>query len=513
MRFIRKTGKREELKVTDMGKKTAAVDIGASSGKMALGVYDGRKLSVEEYRDFPNRPVDIGTALYWDLFALYHSIVDGLAYFTGKYGDPDTLGIDTWGASYGLLDRQGRLLEPVYHYRDQRTSAVLQDMERVMDRKELFFLTGCQCNRTYTLPQLYSYVTEQNPILQNADTMLLLPDLLGYFLTGEKTSEMTIAGTSCLMETTQEEWSREVAARFSIPDRIYTKIIDPGTVKGILSDRVKAETGSRQTKLIAAVGHDTASAVAAIPGFGPEKLYISVGTNINMGVEREQVFVNDTAYRKGLKNTGGISRRKIVYRDFSACWHINEYMRTKKEQGQPLTHEEMICMAREVKEQVPWFDVEADLFVDAGGDFCEKMNFYFKKTGQRELSEDGEFIRSIYESIALKTRYYGAAFGEAGLNFREINVISGGTRNELLMQLISNAFGSAVLAGMPYATLYGNLLTQLYGTGEVASVEEMRELSAYSFAMKAYEPEERQKWQELYEKYKGIMEKGKNLQI
>lgn len=511
MRFIRTTGKSEELKVTDMGKRTAAADIGASSGKMALGVYDGNKLSVEEYRDFENRPVNIGAALYWDLFSLYHSIVDGLAYFSGKYGEPDTLGVDTWGATYGLLDRQGRLLEPVYHYRDKRTSRTLQDMERVMDMRELFFLTGCQCNRTYTLPQLYSYVTEENPALENADTMLLLPDLLGYFLTGVKNSEMTIAGTSCLMDTTQEKWSREVAARFSIPERIYTEIVDPGTVKGNLSERIKLETGCRKTKLMAAVGHDTASAVAAIPNFGPEKLYISVGTNINMGVERERVFVNDTAYRKGLKNTGGIHRRKIVYRDFSACWHINEYRRTKQEGGWNLSHEEMIRMAEQVKGEVPWFDAEADLFVDAGGDFCEKMNRYFKATGQRQLTEEGEFIRSIYESIALKTRFYGDAFQEAGLNFGEINVISGGTRNDLLMQMISNAFGSTVLAGMPYATLYGNLLTQLYGMGEVASVEEMRELSARSFHMKVYEPEETQKWREFYEMYKEIIRKGERL--
>ena len=178
-----------------MSKKVIAVDIGASSGKMAFGEFDGSQLLIREYRDFVNRPVEIGTALYWDVFSLHNAIIDGMAYFKEKYGEADTVAIDTWGASYGLLDKKGRLMEPVYHYRDERTRTTIQDMNDVMDTYELFQLTGCQCNRTYTLPQLYSYRTEGSAVLDNADSMLLLPDLLGYFLTGAKTTEMTIAGT------------------------------------------------------------------------------------------------------------------------------------------------------------------------------------------------------------------------------------------------------------------------------------------------------------------------------
>lgn len=488
-----------------MNKKVIAVDIGASSGKMAFGEFDGSQLLVREYRDFANRPVDIGTALYWDVFSLHNAIVDGMAYFKEKYGEADAVAVDAWGASYGLLDKKGRLMEPVYHYRDERTRTTIQDMNSVMNTYELFRLTGCQCNRTYTLPQLYSYRAENSAVLYNASSMLLLPDLLGYFLTGVKTTEMTIAGTSCLMENRQENWSIEVARRFGIPEKLYTEIVEPRTFKGNLRQEIQIQTGMKNTRLVATVGHDSAAAVAAIPDFGENKLYISIGTNVSMGVERSECLLSREGYLKGFKNTGGIDRKKIIYRDFSACWHLNEFIRTRKEQGITYSFVDLINMALEVKNPVPWFDVEVLSFNEAGGDFCRKMNQYFAQTGQRELTEDGEFVRSIYESIVLKIRHYAEALKELGIIYGRINIINGAVRNSLLMQMISNALGKEVYAGMEYATLTGNLLTQLYAMGEVKTVKEMRSLSAECFSMKQYGPEEQEYWTETAEKYERII--------
>ena len=488
-----------------MNKKVIAVDIGASSGKMAFGEFDGSQLLVREYRDFANRPVDIGTALYWDVFSLHNAIVDGMAYFKEKYGEADAVAVDTWGASYGLLDKKGRLMEPVYHYRDERTRTTIQDMNSVMNTYELFRLTGCQCNRTYTLPQLYSYRAENSAVLYNASSMLLLPDLLGYFLTGVKTTEMTIAGTSCLMENRQENWSIEVARRFGIPEKLYTEIVEPRTFKGNLRQEIQIQTGMKNTRLVATVGHDSAAAVAAIPDFGENKLYISIGTNVSMGVERSECLLSREGYLKGFKNTGGIDRKKIIYRDFSACWHLNEFIRTRKEQGITYSFVDLINMALEVKNPVPWFDVEVLSFNEACGDFCRKMNQYFAQTGQRELTEDGEFVRSIYESIVLKIRHYAEALKELGIIYGRINIINGAVRNSLLMQMISNALGKEVYAGMEYATLTGNLLTQLYAMGEVKTVKEMRSLSAECFSMKQYGPEEQEYWTETAEKYERII--------
>lgn len=420
-------------------------------------------------------------------------------------GEADAVAVDTWGASYGLLDKKGRLMEPVYHYRDERTRTTIQDMNSVMNTYELFRLTGCQCNRTYTLPQLYSYRAENSAVLYNASSMLLLPDLLGYFLTGVKTTEMTIAGTSCLMENRQENWSIEVARRFGIPEKLYTEIVEPRTFKGNLRQEIQIQTGMKNTRLVATVGHDSAAAVAAIPDFGENKLYISIGTNVSMGVERSECLLSREGYLKGFKNTGGIDRKKIIYRDFSACWHLNEFIRTRKEQGITYSFVDLINMALEVKNPVPWFDVEVLSFNEAGGDFCRKMNQYFAQTGQRELTEDGEFVRSIYESIVLKIRHYAEALKELGIIYGRINIINGAVRNSLLMQMISNALGKEVYAGMEYATLTGNLLTQLYAMGEVKTVKEMRSLSAECFSMKQYGPEEQEYWTETAEKYERII--------
>lgn len=478
-----------------------ATDIGASSGKMAAAVFDGRQMVIKEYWDFANRPAEIGTALYWDVFALYHSILDGMAAFREKYGQAHTIAIDTWGASYGLLDDQGRLLEPVYHYRDERTSATMEDMKQVMDEWELFRLTGCQCNRTYTLPQLYSYVVQKSKILELAEDMLFLPDLLSYFLGAEKSCEMTIAGTSCLLENQQEKWSLEVMRRFGLPENLLTPIVEPGKVKGSLGSWVREKTGMRKTQIIATVGHDSAAAVAAIPDFGEDALYISVGTSISMGVERKSCLLTREAFEKGFKNTGGIDRRKIIYRDFSASWHINEFMRTRREAGMEYTHPDLIRMAQNTSSPHVYIDVEDGMLNTAGGDMCRKINEYLRRTGQVQLEEDGDFIRCIYESIAMKVRYYAYAFREVQEDFSKVYVINGGSRNTLLMQFISNALEMEIYAGMPYATISGNLLTQLYAQGEVSSVEQMRQLSKDSFELRVYEPEQGGLWREEFAKY------------
>lgn len=481
------------------------MDIGASSGKMAAAAFDGSRMKIEEYLDFANRPVDTGRALYWDVFALYHSILDGMAVFRERYGEADTEAIDTWGASYGLLDKQGRLLEPVYHYRDRRTLEVMADMEQVMDAWKLFQLTGCQCNRTYTLPQLYSCVRENNRILELAEDMLFLPDLLVWLLGGEKNCEMTIAGTSCLLESRQEDWSREVIKYFGLPEKMLTPIVEPGTMKGKLGSWVTEQTGMCRTKLVAAVEHDSASAVAAIPGFGEGKLYISIGTSISMGIEKRSCLLTRQAYEKGFKNTGGIDRRKIIYRDFPAGWHINEFMRTKREMGKRYTHPELIELAKNTESPHVYIDLEDALFGDAGGNMCEKMDCYLEKTGQRSLNHDGERIRCIFESIAMKVRHYADALKELGENFSGVYIINGGSRNELLMQFISNALDREIEAGMPYATIAGNLLTQLYAQGEVASVEQMRQLSGASFRLRAYEPERGICWDDEFAKYESLL--------
>lgn len=474
------------------------IDLGASGGKMGIGRFDGAKLTVSDFIDFQNRAVALNGSLYWDVFGLYHSIIDGCSAYAASNKEIRSIAVDAWGASYGLLDKWGRLLEPVFHYRDQRTEHSVEEMYKVLDKKRLFELTGCQCNRTYTLPQLFSYQEHGSDMLEKAKTMLFLPDLLEYFLSGEISTEMTIAGTSALMNTAQEDWSRKVFEYFKLPQKMLTSIVDAGTLKGKLSAAVSQQTGLYDADVIATVGHDSAAAVAGIPGFGENKLYISVGTNISMGVEQKESLVTDEAYEGGFKNTGGIGRSKILYRDFSAFWILNELRRNWSQEGKNYSYSDLIAAARKVKSKNVFIDVEEKIFNDAGGDMRIKINTFLKSSGQEEIETVGEFVLCVLESITLKVKYT-AEFLRNRLNipFKQVFVINGGSRNDLLMQMISDSLGTQVHAGLPYATITGNILTQMYALKAVSGIEEMRQLSEASFQLKVYEPDRSKNWDEI----------------
>ena len=484
-------------------KYAIAVDLGASSGKMAIGHLEKDKLVIDEYRNFVNRPVDIGTALYWDVFSLYHSVLDGLMFFK-KYDGTKTVGIDTWGATFGLLDAKGRLLEPVYHYRDRRTVDVMEKLYKNIDAKMLFQWTGCQCNRTYTLPQLYEYVIEQNPILKFTSKLLLLPDLLGYFLTGNALTETTIAGTTGLLEKSMDKWSERVIEKYELPRTIFGTLEHSGVSKGRLRKDVIVDTGA-DMEVLTVAEHDSASAVLAIPKLKEGDLYISIGTNISMGVETSKANTSDPAFYSGLKNTAGFGGRTIIYRDFSACWHLNEFIRTCRGEGKNYSFEQIVGMAEEDACTGPWIDVEDPDLCKAGGNYKEQINLFLSRTNQKGISEDYEFVNCIHQSIAMKVKHYKEAFQEIGFSCGSIYAISGGTNNKKLMQCISDVLGEELNAGIPYASLNGNLLAQIYVQEGMTEIHELRGIAENSFELRKYLPRNRQDWHENYLKYEEIM--------
>ena len=473
-------------------------DLGASGGKMAKGYFDGRKLEIGDYIDFANDPVSLNGNLYWDLFGLYRNILLGMR----SYAQDDevaSVGIDTWGASYGLLDRKGRLLEPVYHYRDMRTEKSLERLFRIIPERKVYELTGCRSNRSYTLPQLFSYVEHGERILELADKMLFLPDLLEYFLSGEMCVERSIAGTSGMMRPEQDTWAWELTDALGIPAHILGEITDTGRVIGRIQ-REPAETSRAwNARVISVCGHDTASAVAGIPGFGPGQIYVSIGTNVNMGTEVLHSIVNDRSWNGGMKNAGLIGDRKIFYKDFAALWLLGELQRSWRNAGRTYTYEQIMQMAKECKSRRVYVDTEDTELNNPGGDIREKINACLRAGGCQELETDAEFARCIFESVAMKIKRCAEYIrDEMGLPVKKISVVNGGSRNHVLMQLISDALGMPVYAGMPYATLAGNILTQYYASGEISSVDEIREVAEQSFEMREYQPDLREKsrWDE-----------------
>lgn len=474
-----------------------AVDLGASGGKMAAARFDGRRLHILDTRDFANHPIHLRESLYWDVFGLYQAIVDAFSAYAAQGFRARCIGVDTWGASYGLLDAKGRLMEPVFHYRDERTLHVMEALHRRMPQRELFDLTGCQCNRTYTLPQLYACVLAGEPGLQAADRLLFLPDLITWFLGGEPTNERTIAGTSTLMNAAQDDWEPRVFEAFGIPRKLTTPLVDAGTRKGTLLPRIGRETGIGSPALAATIGHDSAAAVAAIPGFGPGKLYISIGTNISMGVERDAPLLGDAAFAGGLKNTGGMDRKIIVYRDFAAFWLLNELRKRWQGEGADVSYPTLEQAAARAKSCGALLDVEHHTLNTAGGDMQEKMTEYLWRTAQPIPQTIGEWTRCVLESMVVKVLHVANILVHAGeMPLTEAVVINGGARNGLLGRMLADALQMPLMAGMPYGTVAGNLLAQLRTMGEVSSLAEMREVSANTFDMMRYEPGDRGHWRE-----------------
>lgn len=474
------------------------IDLGASGGKMICTSFDGERMNILDYYYFENIPVSIHNNLYWDVFGLYKEILNGLTKFGKKFGQAESIGIDTWGATYGFLDSKGRLLEPVFHYRDERTKNALESIYSIIPKRELFNLTGCQCERSYTLPQLFATSKNKEKSLELADKMLFLPDLLGYFLTGEISTEMTIAGTSALLESSQEKWCNELFNKLNIPTHFTTNIVDAGTVKGIVKDSIAKMTGIGKACVIATVGHDSAAAVVGIPNFQKEKLYISVGTNISMGIEQDKTCLTDKFYNAGFKNTGGFNRKKILYKDFAAFWIINELKKEWEKKGKIYSYDELNEMAVGVNENKAFICLEDANLNSAEGSMQYKIDKYLIKSGQSPLQSHAEYVRCIFESIALKVKYCSIKLQECiGTSFVEAYIINGGSKNKLLDQLIANALGIPVKAGMRYATLVGNVLTQFNTSGYLKNLEEMRFVSSESFDMEYFVPKTSERWDEI----------------
>lgn len=468
---------------------SVAIDLGASGGKMAAGSLIDEQVKVLETYDFANSPVLVNGNLYWDVFGLYKSILGGLKQFVENHGAPQSIGIDTWGATYGLIDQVGRLAEPVFHYRDKRTENCLDALYGVVSKRDLYAMTGCQCNRTYTLPHLFAAKSSGDPVLSHATDLLFLPDLLSYFLTGVKSTEKTIAGTSALFDRSQTDWCHELIERFDFPKQLFSALCDPGTVKGPLLSEVKAQIGLNEyehdIQVVATVSHDTASAVAAIPDFDEDSLYISIGTILNVGTLSDTCVTSEEAFRAGLKNTGGFDHSMIVYQDFSAFWFINELRKAWRDENKNYTFAEIDQMAADRLNEVPPLDLESPGLNHGTGNMKEKMNASLIQSNQVCLVHDADYVKCIYEGIVEKISRSRRLFEQTlSRQFSKVFVISGGSRNTVLCQMIADRIDLPVYIGLPYASLIGNLLVQFYANGDLSSAQQMRQISANSFEMK-----------------------------
>lgn len=478
-------------------KKVLAFDFGASSGRAIIGSFDGEKITLKEVHRFTNDPVDLGGTLYWDVLRLFYEIKQGIvkAKIAGGF---DSIGIDTWGVDFGLIDKNGRLLENPVHYRDKRTSGLVEESFKSVPRQKMYDITGIQFMELNTLFQLISLKKQRPEMLERADKMLFMPDLFAYFLTGKMCSEYSIASTSQLIDINTRSWSKELLDAFGIKESLFAPLTEPGTRLGNLSKEICEECGVESVPVISVCGHDTQSAITAVPCESGDFAFLSSGTWSLFGTELQKPIVNETSLKINITNEGGFGGTTGFLKNIIGLWLIQESRRQWQREGKDYSYADLEKLALSEEPFKCFIDPDAPEFVPQGN-IPERVREFCRKTGQYVPESVGEIMRCIYESLAMKYRMTFEKLCECtGKDYPVIHVIGGGTKDGLLCRMTASSCGKTVKAGPIEATVMGNVAVQLMSDGTIGSISEARKAVAASESLKTYEPENTDEWIKAY---------------
>ena len=481
-------------------KKVLAFDFGASSGRAIIGSFDGEKITLKEVHRFTNDPVDLGGTLYWDVLRLFYEIKQGIvkAKIAGGF---DSIGIDTWGVDFGLIDKNGRLLENPVHYRDKRTSGLVEESFKSVPRQKMYDITGIQFMELNTLFQLISLKKQRPEMLERADKMLFMPDLFAYFLTGKMCSEYSIASTSQLIDINTRSWSKELLDAFGIKESLFAPLTEPGTQLGNLSKEICEECGVESVPVISVCGHDTQSAITAVPCESGDFAFLSSGTWSLFGTELQKPIVNETSLKINITNEGGFGGTTGFLKNIIGLWLIQESRRQWQREGKDYSYADLEKLALSEEPFKCFIDPDAPEFVPQGN-IPERVREFCRKTGQYVPESVGEIMRCIYESLAMKYLMTFEKLCECtGKDYPVIHVIGGGTKDGLLCRMTASSCGKTVKAGPIEATVMGNVAVQLMSDGTIGSISEARKAVAASESLKTYEPENTDEWIKAYESF------------
>ncbi|MBQ8310825.1 MAG: rhamnulokinase [Clostridia bacterium] len=483
-------------------KKMLAIDLGASSGRGIVGSFDGETLSLKENHRFSNDPVIVNGRMHWDILRIFHEIKQSITKTVLEKDDIRSIGIDTWGVDYALLDQNGRMLANPVHYRDTRTDGIVPYIGRFFTQSELYAVTGIQCMNFNTIFQLAADLRDDPEMVARADRMLNIPDLLNYFLTGNMANEYTILSTGALLDAKQRDYAFDMIDKVGIPRRLFGSIVQPGTKVGRLLPQVLEETGKTDAQVLNIASHDTASAVIAVPTQEDDFLFISSGTWSLMGTELKVPMINGATAKYDFTNEGGACGTIRFLKNIMGLWLIQESRRQWRREGQEYSFAQLEAFARECKPLQCFINPDDPSFATPGN-LPERIRAFCRRTGQHVPESVGEVVRCIYESLALKYRYTAESINElTDLHANVIYVVGGGTKDGFLSQMTADATGMPVSAGPEEATAIGNLMMQMMAVGEAKNLKEARRIVAASFDRKYYEPTaERAAWDEAYAKF------------
>lgn len=483
-----------------------AFDLGATSGRTILATLtaDGH-LETEEINRFPNAIITLNGVSHWNIFSLFESMKQGMKLVAKKGIRPVSVAVDTWGVDIAAISEEGNLISLPVAYRDARFSAenTADYFNRALDAEKLYSLTGIQTLHFNTVFQLHAL--RDTFAIRNATKIGFIPDVLSYLMTGNLITEYTIASTGALLNPHTGEFDLEVLSSVGVDKSKFGHLVRPGSVIGTLRPELQKETGLGEVPVVAVGGHDTASAVAAIPAEGKDWAFLSSGTWSLMGIENDRPVVTPDSFRHNMTNEGGIENTIRLLKNITGMWVLEECLKKWKSEGTEYTYPQLVEMAAEAEPFKCFIDPDDARFV-APADMPAEIKAYCKATGQAVPEDHKSIVRCIFESLALKYRYVLGLFKEVATNpIHRLNVIGGGSRNELLCRFTASAINLPVVTGPVEGTAFGNILMQAKAAGYVGSLDELREIVRKNVPTKTYMPDDPEAWDEPYNRFLNII--------
>lgn len=480
-----------------------ALDLGAESGRSILGTLQNTRLSVEELFRFPNHMKHMEGHLRWDLDELFANVKQGLRCSVRSGIRPESVAVDTWGVDFGFLQGDGTLLESPYAYRDHRTDGMMEKFFELIPRQKVYELTGIQFMQLNSLFQMYAAVLADPDLFSRATRLLFMPDIFNYLLTGETTSEFTVATTSQIFNPRKMEWDSELLSALGVPRSVMQEIVHPGTPLGSLRQTIAQETGLEGIGVTAVASHDTGSAIAAIPAEGEDWAYISSGTWSLMGIEIGVPIITQDALDANFTNEGGVEGTFRFLKNIMGLWLLQQ-CRKEWSTSTQYTYEDLMRLACDAKPFRSLVDPDCSDFFHPRS-MQESLQTYCRKTSQPVPEKPAEYVRCILESLALKYRVTLEQLRQlTGRRISRVHVIGGGSQNRLLCQYAANAMGVPVIAGPVEATAIGNIMMQAHALGHVGSLAEIRAIVGQSFQPVRFEPKDQDIWNAAYIQFSSL---------
>jgi rhamnulokinase len=470
------------------------VDLGAESGRVMAGAWNGKELRVEELHRFSNGAVNLGESLRWDVLRLWSEIQNGLSLAAQKFGDSIvSVGVDSWGVDFILLTAKGEMLGQPWHYRDARTKGMLDQAFARVPRREIFAQTGLQFLELNTLYQLLATQRDQPDLLEAADCLLMIPDFFHWCLCGSRVAEFTNASTTQCLDPLTRNWSTELLKQFGLPSRIFPNVVQPGAELGWVRDSVCRKTGLGRVKVVAPPTHDTAAAVAGAPTANTGRTdwaYLSSGTWSLMGVETQNAVLSDRVLELNLTNEGGIDGTYRLLKNINGLWLVQRCKQAFAARGRNFEYAELTRLAEEAPAGRSLIDTDDERFANPL-DMPAAIQEFCRETKQPVPATEGELVRCALESLAARYRQVLDGLEDVtGNRIEVIHVVGGGSRNHLLNQLTANSCRRPVRAGPVETTVLGNLLMQVRAHGELDSLAQMREVVRAASHLQRFEPED-----------------------